>query len=152
MPDNTDIITRFELGFRAGDQTTIDELSDPGLVDHNPQPDHAPTLAGFKEKIAYMCSCFPDLKEDLQDIAGNGDTVATRWVLTGSQQQDFMGIPASGQKIRVEGMNFLPPQGRSRDRHLDPVRRPRHDAATRRDPRLSLGAPDGPHLRGEHAH
>ena len=32
--------------------------------------------------------------------------MATRWVLTGSQQQAFMGIPASGQRIRVEGMNF----------------------------------------------
>jgi predicted ester cyclase len=26
--------------------------------------------------------------------------------VTGSQQQEFMGIPASGQTIRVEGMNF----------------------------------------------
>jgi SnoaL-like polyketide cyclase len=27
-------------------------------------------------------------------------------VVTGSQQQELMGIPASGQTIRVEGMNF----------------------------------------------
>ena len=47
----------------------------------------------------------PDLEEDLQDIASGG-TVATRWVVTGSLQQEFMGIPASGQTIRVEGMNF----------------------------------------------
>ena len=106
MPNNIEIITRFELGFRAGDQATIDELCDPGFVDHNPAPDHEGTLAGFKEKIEYMCSCFPDLTEDLQDTIGSGDTVATRWVLTGSQQQEFMGIPASGQSIRVEGMNF----------------------------------------------
>jgi predicted ester cyclase len=26
--------------------------------------------------------------------------------VTGSLQQEFMGIPASGQTIRVEGMNF----------------------------------------------
>jgi len=49
---------------------------------------------------------FPDLKEDLQDIIASGDTVATRWVVTGSQQQEFMGIPASGQPIRVGGMNY----------------------------------------------
>jgi steroid delta-isomerase-like uncharacterized protein len=106
MSTNIEIITRFELAFRAGDQATIDELCDPGLVDHNPPAGHEPTLAAFKEKIAYMCSCFPDLNEDLQDIVASGDTVATRWVLTGSQQQDFMGVPASGQPIRVEGMNF----------------------------------------------
>ena len=106
MPDNIEIIRRFELAFRAGDQATIDKLCDPGLVDHNPVPDHEPTLAGFKQKTAGFAAIFPDLEEDLQDIIARGDTVATRWVLIGSQQQEFMGIPASGQIIRVEGMNF----------------------------------------------
>jgi len=103
---NIEIITRFEKGFRAGDQATIDELCDPALVDHNRPPDKEPTLAGFKEKVAGLMAIFPDLGEDLLDIIASGDTVATRWVLTGSQQQEFMGIPASGQAIRVEGMNF----------------------------------------------
>ena len=106
MSDNIEIITRFEHAFRAADQATIDELCDPGLVDHNPAPGHEATLAGFKQKVAYFCSIFPDLEEDLQDIIARGDTVATRWVITGSQQQEFMAIPASGQTIRVEGMNF----------------------------------------------
>ena len=104
--DNSEIIRRFELAFRAADQATIDELSDPALVDHNPAPDHEPTLAGFKQKVAFFKAVFPDLEEDLQDIVARGDTVATRWVLTGSQQQEFMGIPAAGRTIRVEGMNF----------------------------------------------
>jgi steroid delta-isomerase-like uncharacterized protein len=103
---NIEIITRFEHAFRAGDQETIDELCDPGLVDHNPAPGHEPTLAGFKQKIAGFKTVFPDIGEDLQDIIASGDTVATRWVVTGSQQQEFMGTPAAGQRIRVEGMNF----------------------------------------------
>jgi steroid delta-isomerase-like uncharacterized protein len=106
LPDNTEIITRFEHAFRAADQATIDKLSDPGLVDHNPAPDHEPTLAGFKQKVAGFKAVFPDLEEDLQDIVTSGDTVATRWVVSGSLQQEFMGIPASGQTIKVEGMNF----------------------------------------------
>jgi len=106
LSDNIEIITRFEHAFRAGDQATIDERGDPGLVDHNPAPGAEPTLAGFKQKVAGFKAIFPDLEEDLQDIIASGDTVATRWVVAGSQQQDFMGIPASGQTIRVEGMNF----------------------------------------------
>jgi hypothetical protein len=106
LSDNIEIIRRFEQAFRAGDQATIDELGAPGLVDHNPAPDHEPTLAGFKQKVADFKAFFPDLKEDLQEIIASGDTVATRWVVTGSLQQEFMGIPASGQPIRVEGMNF----------------------------------------------
>ncbi len=106
LSDNIEIITRFEHAFRAADQATIDELCHPGLVDHNPAPDHERTLAGFKQKVAGFKAIFPDLKEELQDIIASGDTVATRWVVTGSQQQELMGIPASGQTIRVEGMNF----------------------------------------------
>ncbi|HYB46900.1 MAG TPA: hypothetical protein VED20_05995, partial [Streptosporangiaceae bacterium] len=54
LSDNIEIITRFELAFRAGDQATIDELCHQGLVDHNPAPDHEPTLAGFKQKVAFF--------------------------------------------------------------------------------------------------
>jgi steroid delta-isomerase-like uncharacterized protein len=85
LSGNIEIITRFEHAFRAADQATIDELCDK--------------VAGFK-------AVFPDIEEDLQDIIASGDTVATRWVVTGSLQQEFMGIPSSGQTIRVEGMNF----------------------------------------------
>jgi steroid delta-isomerase-like uncharacterized protein len=106
MPNSIEIITRFENAFRAGDQATIDELCDPGPVDHNPAPDHEPTLARFKQKVAGFNSIFPDLEEDLQDIIASGDTVATRWVVTGSHQQEFIGIPATGQTVRTEGMNF----------------------------------------------
>jgi steroid delta-isomerase-like uncharacterized protein len=105
VSDTIDTVKRFELAFRAGDLATIDELSDPGLVDHNPAPDHEPTLAGFKEKVAFFSGAF-DLHEDLQDIVASGDTVATRWVVTGAQRREFMGIPANGQAIEIEGMNF----------------------------------------------
>ena len=106
MSDNIEIITRFEHAFRAGDEAMIDELCDLGLVDHNPAPDQDPTLAGFKQKIAGYCALFPDLEEDLQEIVASGDTVCTRWVVSGSLQQEFMGIPPTGQTIKVEGMNF----------------------------------------------
>ena len=106
MSANIEIITRFEYAFRAADQAAIGELCDPGLVDHNPAPGAAPTLAAFRQKVAGFKASFPDLKEDLHDIIASGDTVATRWVVTGSLQREIMGIPASGQAIRVEGMNF----------------------------------------------
>ena len=50
LSDNIEIITRFEHAFRAADQVTIDELCDPGLVNHNPAPGEEPTLAGFSRR------------------------------------------------------------------------------------------------------
>jgi steroid delta-isomerase-like uncharacterized protein len=105
LSDNIEIVTRFEHAYRTGDQATIDELCDPDLVDHNRVLDYEPTLAGFKQKIADLTPIF-ELMEELQDIIASGDTVATRWVVTGSQRQEFMGRPAAGQTFKVEGMNF----------------------------------------------
>ena len=68
LSGNIEIITRFEHAFRAADQATIDELCDPGLVNHNPAPGEEPTLAGFKQKVTGFKASFPDLEEDLQDI------------------------------------------------------------------------------------
>jgi hypothetical protein len=62
--DNSEIITLFEQRFRSGDLAIIDQLCDPGLVDHNPAPGHEPTLAGFKEKAAFFVGVFPDLQEE----------------------------------------------------------------------------------------
>jgi len=44
----------------------------------------------------------------MNDIRSGCDvgTGAQRQVLTGSLQQEFMGIPPAGQAISVEGMNF----------------------------------------------
>jgi predicted ester cyclase len=67
---------------------------------------------------APRCSCD---RSPRSYIIASGDTVATRWVVTGSQQQEFMGIPAAGQRIRVEGMNLW------------------LDAATRRHSSLKVG-------------
>jgi steroid delta-isomerase-like uncharacterized protein len=106
VSDNIEIIMRFERAFRAGDQATIDELCDAGFVDHNPGPEQEPAVAGFKRKVAGYCALFPDLEQDLQDIIASDDTVATRWIVTGTLQREFMGIPATGQRISVEGMNF----------------------------------------------
>jgi steroid delta-isomerase-like uncharacterized protein len=106
LSDNIELITRFEHAFRAGELATYDELCDPSMVDHNPAPDQEPTPTGFRQKAAAFRTVFPDLAYALQDIVGSGDTVATRWVVTGSLQEEFMGIPALGQKVRVEGMNF----------------------------------------------
>jgi steroid delta-isomerase-like uncharacterized protein len=103
---NTEIVHRFEIAFAANDVATIDELCDPNLVDHNPAPGQEPTLEGFKQTIAMYKSIFPDNELDLKAVIGDGDLVATHWGVAGTHQAEFFGIPATGKRIAVEGMNF----------------------------------------------
>ncbi len=106
MANNKAIIERFERAFASNDTATIDEVCDPGLVDHNPVPGVLPTLDGFKATIAGYTGAFPDLRLEELRVIAEGDSVATRWTAVGTQKGDMPGIPATGKQIRVEGMNF----------------------------------------------
>jgi steroid delta-isomerase-like uncharacterized protein len=107
MPDNKQVIERFERAFAANDAATIEELCDPNLVDHNPVPGAPPTLEGFKATIAGYTQAFPDLEfADGPHVIVEADTAATRWTAAGTHEGEMTGIPATGKRIRVEGMNF----------------------------------------------
>lgn len=103
--ENNEIVERFEAAFGANDVATIDELCDPGLVDHNPAPEQKPGLAGFKDTIAMYKLTMPDSEVTVQHVVGEGDLVATHWTVTGTHQAEFFGVPATGRKVTVEGMN-----------------------------------------------
>jgi steroid delta-isomerase-like uncharacterized protein len=107
MPEdnNNAIVHRFEEAFAANDVATIDELCDPNLVDHNPAPGQEPTLTGFKETIAQYKGIFPDSQVNLHAVIGEGDLVATHWTVTGTHEAEFFGVPATGRRVTVEGMN-----------------------------------------------
>ena len=104
--ENAAVVRRLEDAFIANDVATIDAVCDPRLIDHNPAPGQEPTLAGFKQTIAGYKAVFPDLRLDLQAVISQGDLTATRWAVEGTQQAEFFGIPATGKRVRVEGMNF----------------------------------------------
>jgi steroid delta-isomerase-like uncharacterized protein len=107
VDDNKAIVERLERAFAANDVQTIDEVCDPQLIDHNPVPGLPPTLEGFKMAIGGYHQAFPDLEfADGPHVIVEGDTAATRWTAAGTHKGDMMGIPPTGKRIRVEGMNF----------------------------------------------
>lgn len=103
---NKEIIRRFEAAFAANDGPVIDELCDPGLVDHNPVPGFEPNLTGFKQAVDLYHSAFPGYENDLHAVIGDGDMVATLWTVTGTHKGELFGIAPSGKTVTVEGMNF----------------------------------------------
>ena len=102
---NKEIAERFEMASGANDVATFDELLDPDLVDHNADPDQKPGLAGWKENLAKYDGTFTDLQMSVHHVIGEGDLVATHWTLTGTHQKEFLGVPPTGRRAPVEGMN-----------------------------------------------
>ena len=50
---------------------------------------------------------FPDAKVTLQELLEEADTLVARYVITGTQQQAFMGVTAAGQQIALPGISIL---------------------------------------------
>jgi steroid delta-isomerase-like uncharacterized protein len=106
MASSKEIIERWEHAFQQGDMATVDELAGPGFVDHNPIPGFPPTIEGMKSAITAYRAAFPDLDITDLEVIADGDTAASRWTAEGTNDGEFMGMPATGKRIRVDGMNF----------------------------------------------
>lgn len=61
---------------------------------------------GFKEMVRQLHAAFSDFELIIEDFLAEGDRVAARWTCTGTQVGEFMGIPASGNRITITGVEI----------------------------------------------
>ena len=47
---------------------------------------------------------FPDLNMSIEELIAEGDRLTTRFVVRGTHEGEFMGIPATGKKIEMSGI------------------------------------------------
>jgi steroid delta-isomerase-like uncharacterized protein len=53
-----------------------------------------------------MRTAFPDMKVALETAVQEGDTIAFAYTLTGTHTDPLMGIPATGKKVEIRGLQF----------------------------------------------
>lgn len=63
-------------------------------------------LAAFKEFHKTYCSAFPDQRFTIEDLIAEGDRIVTRWTVEGTHKGDLLGTPASGKRVRVNGITI----------------------------------------------
>jgi len=106
--ENKALARRFlEDVFNRGNLDLIDELIPSDTVDHNPLPGQPPGSAGVKWVVRLFREAFPDLHFALEDQVAEGDTVASRWTFSGTQQGPLFGIPATGKRVSVSGIDVV---------------------------------------------
>lgn len=66
------------------------------------QVDHV-TLKGFARALR---SAFPDWHSTLEEMVGEGETIAERWTGTGTHQGEFQGVAPTGRQVKVPGAVF----------------------------------------------
>ncbi len=64
-------------------------------------------LEQYKQLCQEYFIAFPDLHITSDDLVAEGDKVAKRWTVTSTHKGKFMGIPATGNHIRVTGIEIF---------------------------------------------
>jgi predicted ester cyclase len=108
VQDNKAIVTRVsEQAVGGGDLSVMDELVAEDFLDHSALPGTPPGREAAKTFVRIFHAGFPDLSLTNEDIIGEGDKVVHRYVLRGTHQGEFMGIPPTGNRIEVHGIDEL---------------------------------------------
>ena len=73
---------------------------------HSPLPGLPPGFAGFEIAHRQLTDAFPDLHLEVEELVAEGDVVAGRTRLRGTQRGPFMGQPANGKAVNLEVMEY----------------------------------------------
>jgi steroid delta-isomerase-like uncharacterized protein len=94
--------------FNKGNLDVADELLAPDYVDHDPaMPEDIRGPEGFKQYVSGYRSAFSDLHLEIEDQIAEGDKVVTRWTGTGTHDGELSGIPPTGNRVTLPGMEIV---------------------------------------------
>lgn len=84
-----------------------DESISPSAKFHVPLlPEPVQGPSGCLEIIGLMRHAFPDVQWSLEETILEGNTLAARFILRGTHQEDFLGVPATGNSIQTQPTNI----------------------------------------------
>ena len=109
MSRNTDLAHRFyEDVMVGGDLGALDEILTPNFVDHEEGPPGTPDgIDGVKAFVTMFREAFPDMQVSIEDVMEDGDRVAVRATMTGTHDGELMGVPPSGNRVRLEMIDIV---------------------------------------------
>jgi steroid delta-isomerase-like uncharacterized protein len=91
----------------AGDIDGFGDLIADDFVEHEETPGLEPTKEGVKQFFHMYRAAFPDLRMEPQDVLASGDKVVARARATGTNQGEFMGMPATGKSVDVQLIDII---------------------------------------------
>jgi steroid delta-isomerase-like uncharacterized protein len=105
--DHAPTLRRLYVLLNAGDIDGFGALLADDFVEHEETPGLEPTKEGVKEFFRMYRAAFPDLRMDAEDVVASGDKAVARVRATGTNQGEFMGMPASGKSIDVQLIDIM---------------------------------------------
>ena len=110
--ENKSLVRRMMMDiWRDGKLETIDDYFADNFVNNTPGSGQSPDRDGLKEFAAMLGTAFTDGTITVNDQISEGDRVVTRWSSTTTHSGDFMGVPATGNKVSVRGIDISRVEG-----------------------------------------
>lgn len=105
--DNKTIADRFAQVWAAGGLHIVDELAGPDIVVSYPiPPEPLRGREAFKAFLTEFIAGLPDAEVTVDDMIAEGDKVACRWTMRGTQHGPLFGFPPSGRSVKISGFTF----------------------------------------------
>jgi len=108
MGADSDLVRRLtDEVFLAGHTDAVDDLVASDFVSHDPPPGFPDTRDGLRAVAELVNGAFSDRAMDFDDFVDTTDgRVVENWAMLGTHTGEAFGIPPSGQKVRVRGMEI----------------------------------------------
>ncbi len=105
---NANLVRRaIEEIWNRGNYALLDQFVTDDLVIHAATPDQE--IRGTDGVVRFygmLRSAFPDLHFEIEDQIAERDRVVTRWSASGTHEGNFQGIPPSGKRITMTGIDI----------------------------------------------
>ncbi len=97
-----DVLLRLYEAINRGDYPALDHIISDDYIEHEPMPPRVSSnREGAKEYVRQLHNAFPDIQYEIRDMAAEKDKVWSRVVMTGTQREEFEGIPATGKRCKL---------------------------------------------------
>lgn len=105
--DNQAIVRRYIAeAVNKGNMAVVDELVAPTYVGHSTVGPEVKGSEALKQRLTMIRTAFPDLQVTVDDIVADGNKVATRTTLRGTQKGEYLGIAPTGKQVTATAIGI----------------------------------------------
>ena len=94
----------FEEIWNQGNESAIDKFIAENAQGNDPK--FGVGRESFRKQWRKWREAFPDINFKVIEIIAEGNTVVTRWHLTGTHKGEYLGQAATGNRIAVDGISI----------------------------------------------
>jgi steroid delta-isomerase-like uncharacterized protein len=102
--ENKKIVQRYQNIYNSNNVDALDEVVSKDLLTPKIMPGIPTGIEGAKAAHRIMLAGFPDYQTVIDDLFAEGDKVAARITMSGTQTGSFMGIPPTNKHVSFTGI------------------------------------------------